>query len=299
MQGKVVVLTGGTSGIGEAAAMKLARMGARLVLVARDASRAEAALKRLRKISSGAANVHTAHLADLSLAAETRRVAREIAAAEPHIDVLINNAGLICAERQVTAEGCELTFATNHLAYFVLTDGLLPRLLDSAPARIVNTASEVHRGAKLDFSDLQSERGYSGFEVYAKSKLANVLFTSELARRVSGKGVTANSLHPGVVASRFGLPREGQGGDPSSARFLSAQGISPEEGAETIVYLASSMDAASASGQYFNQCRAVTPSQEAQDRVVAKRLWEESERLEGMESKGQGWAGQEDPPERV
>jgi len=279
MQGKIVVLTGGTSGIGEAAAVKLAKMGARLVLVAHDASRAEATLKHLQKVSPGTA--HTSHLADLSLVTETQRVAHEIAAAEPRIDALINNAGLICALRQVTAEGHELTFATNHLAYFVLTDGLLERLLASAPARIVNTASEVHHGAKIDFSDLQSERGYSGFGAYAKSKLANVLFTSELARRLSGKGVTANSLHPGVVASRFGLPREGQGGDPSSARFLQAHGISPEEGAETIVYLSSAAEAEKASGQYFNQCRAVTPSKEAQDRAVAKRLWEESEQLGG------------------
>jgi NAD(P)-dependent dehydrogenase (short-subunit alcohol dehydrogenase family) len=281
MQGKVMVLTGGTSGIGEAAALQLATMGARLVLVARDASRAEATLKRFKTVSPE--TEHTSHLADLSLVSETQRVGREVAAAEPRIDVLINNAGLICARRQVTAEAYELTFATNHLAYFVLTQALLPRLLASAPARIVNTASEVHRGAKLDFNDLQSQHGYSGFGVYAKSKLANVLFTRELARRLSGSGVTANSLHPGVVASRFGLPREGQGGDPSSARFLSAYGISPEEGAETIVYLASSADAAKASGQYFNQCRAVTPSKEAQDRAMAQRLWEESEQLGGTQ----------------
>ena len=276
-----MVLTGGTSGIGEAAALQLATMGARLVLVARDASRAEATLKRFKTVSPE--TEHTSHLADLSLVSETQRVGREVAAAEPRIDVLINNAGLICARRQVTAEGYELTFATNHLAYFVLTQALLPRLLASAPARIVNTASEVHRGAKLDFNVLQSQHGYSGFGVYAKSKLANVLFTRELARRLSGSGVTANSLHPGVVASRFGLPREGQGGDPSSARFLSAYGISPEEGAETIVYLASSADAAKASGQYFNQCRAVTPSKEAQDRAMAQRLWEESEQLGGTQ----------------
>jgi len=286
MQGKVVVLTGGTSGIGEAAAIKLAKMGARLVLVARDPSRAEATLKRLQKVSPGMA--HTSCLADLSLVAETQRVAREIAAAEPRIDVLLNNAGLICARRQVTAEGYELTFATNHLAYFVLTHGLLARMLGSAPARIVNTASEVHRGAKLDFEDLQSQRGYDGFGAYAKSKLANVLFTNELARRLSGRGVTANSLHPGVVASRFGLPREGQGGDPSSARFLSAHGISPEEGAETIVYLASAADAAKASGQYFNRCQAVTPSREAQDQAVAMRLWEESEGLGGINYRTEG-----------
>lgn len=252
------------------------------MLVARDTSRAEATLKRLQKVSPETV-AHTAHFADLSLVAETRRVGQEIVAVEPRIDVLINNAGLICARRQVTAEGYELTFATNHLAYFVLTHELLPRLLASAPARIVNTASEVHRGAKLDFRDLQSEHGYSGFEVYAKSKLANVLFTNELARRLSGKVVAANSLHPGVVASRFGLPREGQGGDLSSAGFLSAHGISPEEGSETIVYLASVADAAKATGQYFNQCRAVTPSKEAQDRAVAEKLWEESEQLAGID----------------
>lgn len=283
MQGKVVVLTGGTSGIGEAAAVQLAKLGARLVLVSRDASRAETTLKRLRTISPGIAKAteHTTHLADLSLVAETRRVAREIAAVEPRIDVLINNAGVICARRQVTAEGNELTFATNHLAYFVLTRELLPRLLDSAPARIVNTASEVHRGAKLNFGDLQSELGYSGFAAYAKSKLANVLFTNELARRLSGSGVTANSLHPGVVSSRFGLPRKGEVGDPSSAQFLSAHGISPEQGAETIVYLASSAEAAKSNGQYFNNCQPVAPSKEAEGRAVAVKLWEESERLGG------------------
>ncbi len=285
MQGKVVVLTGGTSGIGEAAAMKLASMGARLVLVARDASRAEATLKRAHRMSPGTAyaTAHSAHLADLSLVAETRRVAREIAAAEPCIDVLINNAGLICARRQVTAEGYELTFATNHLAYFVLTHGVLPRLLKSTAARIVNTASEVHRGTKLEFNDLQSQHGYNGFGAYAKSKLGNILFTNELARRLSGSCVTANSLHPGVVASRFGLPREGQGGDSSAARFLSTHGISADEGAETIVYMASSTDLTQASGQYYIRCRAVTPSKEAQVRAVAEKLWEESERLGGIE----------------
>jgi len=283
MRGKVVVLTGGTSGIGEAAALKLAEMGARLVLVARDAARAEATIKRLQNQSPGIG--HSAHLADLSLIAETQRVARKIAAAEPRIDVLINNAGLISAEREVTAEGLEMTFATNHLGYFVLTQGLLARLLASAPARIVNTASEVHRGATLDFGDLQSEHGYSGFAAYAKSKLANVLFTSELARLLSGSGVIASSLHPGIVASRFGQPRAGngrvQGGDPSLVRFLPSHGIPPEEGAETIVYLASAAEAATANGKYFIRRKAVAPSKEAQDLPVAEKLWEESERLVG------------------
>jgi len=277
MQGQVVVLTGGTSGIGEAAALKLASLGARLVLVARDPKRAEATLKRL---PSGVK--HTAHFADLSRIAETKRVADEIAAAEPSIDVLINNAGVMSAHRQLTADGLELTFATNHLAYFVLTQGLLPNLLASAPARIINTASEVHRGAQLDFADLQSEKGYSSYGAYGKSKLANVLFTRELARLLADTGVTVNCLHPGVVASRFAQPRNGQGGDPSAAGFLASQGIAPEKSAEAIVCLASSPDLAQTTGQYFNQSRLSTPSADAQDDTTAKKLWRESEQLAGI-----------------
>ena len=277
MQGQVVVLTGGTSGIGEAAALKLASLGARLMLVARDPKRAEATLKRL---PSGVK--HTAHFADLSRIAETKRVADEIAAAEPRIDVLINNAGIMSARRQLTADGLELTFATNHLAYFVLTQGLLPNLMASAPARIINTASEVHRGARLDFNFLQSEKSYSSYGAYGKSKLANVLFTRELAKRLDGTGVTVNCLHPGVVASRFAQPRNGQGGDPSAASFLASQGIPPEKSAEAIVYLASSPELSQTTGQYFNQSRLSKPSAEAQDDATAKKLWVESERLVGI-----------------
>jgi NAD(P)-dependent dehydrogenase (short-subunit alcohol dehydrogenase family) len=277
MQGQVVVLTGGTSGIGEATALKLAAMGARLVLVARDPQRAKATIERLKPGVS-----HTVHIADLSLLAETRRVAQEIAAAEPRVDILINNAGVMSAHRQRTADGLELTFATNHLAYFVLTQGLLPRLLASAPARIINTASEVHRGAHLDFADLQSEKRYSSYGAYGKSKLANVLFTRELAHRLAGSGVTVNCLHPGVVASRFAQPRKGQGGDPSAASFLASQGIAPEKSAQAIVYLATSPDLAQTTGQYFNQSPLSTPSEEAQDDTIAKKLWEKSEKLAGL-----------------
>jgi len=275
-----VVLTGGTSGIGEAAALQLAASGARLVLVARDPQRANATLKRLK---SGVN--HTAHIADLSRLAETKRVAQVIAAAEPRIDVLINNAGVMSAERQLTADGLELTFATNHLAYFFLTQGLLPNLLASAPARIINTASEVHRGAHLDFTDLQSEKRYSSYGVYGKSKLANVLFTRELARRLAGTGVTVNCLHPGVVASRFAQPRNGEGGDPSAASYLASQGIAPEKSAESFVYLASSPDLAQTTGQYLNQSVLSTPSEEAQNDAIAKKLWKESERLAGINYK--------------
>jgi len=276
----VVVLTGGTSGIGEATALQLAERGARLVLVARDPQRTARTLELLARKSP--AIKHTAYFANLSRPGEAARAAREIAAAEPRIHILINNAGIMSARRQVTADGFELTFATNHLAYFALTQGLLARLLASAPARIVNTASEVHRGARLDFDDLQSEKGYSGYGVYAKSKLANVLFTRELARRLAGTELTVNCLHPGVVASRFGQPRSGEGGDPSTASFLVTHGIPPQESGEAVVYLATSPDLAQVTGGYFNQKRVVMPSGEAQNLKIAEKLWAESEKLVGL-----------------
>src|SRR5258708_36103684 len=232
MQGTIIVITGGTSGIGQAAAVPLAGLGARIILIARDAERAEATLAQLREPSprSEPDAAHSVYWADLSRVAEVKRVAQEIAAAEPRIDVLINNAGGIFARRQVTPEGLERTFATNHMSYFVLTEGLRERLLGSTPARVINTASDVHRGARLDFDDLQSEKEYSGFGVYAKSKLCNVLFTRELARRLAGSAVTANCLHPVGVATRFGQDRGQDGGDPSAARFPRGTGIPPQEG---------------------------------------------------------------------
>jgi NAD(P)-dependent dehydrogenase (short-subunit alcohol dehydrogenase family) len=278
MKGKVVVITGATSGIGQVAAEKLAAMGARVVLVARDKTRAQATLARLRQAGPGVE--HSAHYADLSLISEMKRVAAEIAAAEPRIDVLINNAGAIFGSRQVTSDGLELTFATNHMAYFVVTHGLRDRLMAAAPARVINTSSDAHRREKLDFSDLQSANSYSGFKVYCRSKLANILYTRELARRLAGTGVTANSLHPGFVATRFG----DQSGGLLSFIFRLAKkfAISPEEGAETIVYLASSNEVANVTGKYFNQCRETTPTREAQDDNAARRLWQETEKLAGV-----------------
>jgi NAD(P)-dependent dehydrogenase (short-subunit alcohol dehydrogenase family) len=280
MQGKVVVVTGGTSGIGEVAAQKLASMGARIVLVARDRNRGEATLKRLR--SSGTGVAHAVHYGDLSRISEMKRLAAAISAAESRIDVLINNAGAMFGSRQVTEDKLELTFATNHMAYFVLTLGLRERLLASAPARVVNTASDAHRGCKLNFDDLQSTTGYSGFRVYGRSKLCNILFTRELARRWGGTGVTANCLHPGFVATRFG---DGSGGVLSvGTRVAKIFAISPEKGAQTIVYLASSPDVAGVSGQYFHQCRPATPTAEARDDAAAQRLWVESAKLAGDDS---------------
>ncbi len=278
MQGKVIVITGATSGIGQVAAERLAGMGARLVLVARDKVRGQATLTRLRERAPGI--VHSIHYADLSRLVEVKRVAAEIAATETRIDVLINNAGALFSSRQVTEDGLERTFATNHMAYVVLTQGLRERLIASAPARVVNTASNAHKRAQLDFDDLQSARGYRGFKVYGRSKLCNILYTRELARRWAGTGVTVNSLHPGFVATRFA----DQSGSLFSyiVRVAKMFAISPEKGADTIVYLASSPDVAHVSGGYFYKCRPVTPSKEAQDDAGAKRLWLESARLGGL-----------------
>ena len=280
MHGKVVVVTGATSGIGEVAAQRLADMGARIVLVARDKTRGEAALRRLRSADKSLA--HSIHYGDLSRISDMKRLAVEIAASEPRIDVLINNAGAIFGSRQLTADNLELTFATNHMAYFVLTLGLRERLLASSPARIVNTASDAHKGRVLDFDDLQSAKGFSALDVYGRSKLCNILFTRELCRRWSGKGVTVNCLHPGFVATRIG---NGSGGFLShAARLAKTFAISPEKGAETLVYLASSPNVAGVSGEYFYKCRPATPTAEARDDDAAQHLWVESAKLAGIEA---------------
>lgn len=278
MRGKVVVITGATSGIGLVAAERLSAMGARLVLIARDKTRGEATLAGLRK--SGSDANHTIHYADLSRIHEMKRVAAEVAAAEPRIDVLINNAGALFSSRTVTEDGLELTFATNHMSYFVVTHGLRERLLATKGARVINTASDAHEGKKLDFNDLQAANGYQGFKVYGRSKLCNILFTRELARRLQGTGVTANSLHPGFVNTRFG---DQSGGLLSlGVRIAKAFAISVEKGAETLVYLGSSDEVKDVSGAYFYKCRVAKPSKEAQDHEAAARLWKESARLAGI-----------------
>jgi NAD(P)-dependent dehydrogenase (short-subunit alcohol dehydrogenase family) len=280
MKGKVVVITGATSGIGEIAAQRLAGMGARIVLVARDAARGQKALTRLPGIGSSAP--HSIYYGNLSRISECKRVAAEIAAVEPRIDVLINNAGALFGTRHLTADNLEETFATNHMAYFVLTLRLKANLLAAAPARVVNTASDAHRGYTLDFDDLQAAKGYSAIRAYGRSKLCNILFTRELARRWSGKGVTANCLHPGFVATRFG---DASGGFLSSAVRIGKAlfAITPEKGAETIVYLASSPDVAAISGEYFYKCRPATPTAGGRDDAAASRLWNESAKLAGIE----------------
>ena len=279
MNGKVVVLTGGTSGIGWVAAERLARAGARLVLVARDRARGETALAKLRELNPRVA--HRIHYGDLSQIAEMKRLSVEIGADEPRVDVLINNAGALFNSKHVTEDGLERTFALNHVAYFALTHGLRARLEAAAPARVVNVASDAHRGAQLDFRDLQSASGYRGFTAYGRSKLCNVLYTRELARRWAGSGITANSLHPGFVATRFG--NESGGLLSYGVRFAKLFAISPQRGADTIVYLASSDEVAGITGGYFYKNRPATPSSEAQDDDAARRLWEETAALIGLE----------------
>jgi NAD(P)-dependent dehydrogenase (short-subunit alcohol dehydrogenase family) len=278
MQGKTVIITGGTSGIGEVAAVALAKMGARIVLVARDRLRGKATLARLRDSAPGTA--HSIYFADLLRLAEMKRVAAEIADHELRIDVVINNAGALFAKRRLTEDGLERSFALNHMAYFVMTEGLRERLLASGPARIINTASAAHQGATLDFDDLQSAKSFGARKAYGQSKLCNILFTRELARRLHGTGVTANCLHPGFVATRFG---DQSGGLISPLVWLAKFfAISPAEGARTIVYLASSPDVGETTGQYFYKSVQTTPSAAAQDDRSALLLWQRSAALAGM-----------------
>jgi NAD(P)-dependent dehydrogenase (short-subunit alcohol dehydrogenase family) len=278
LEGKVCVITGATSGIGEVAADELARQGARLVLIARDPARGEATLARLRAIAPAAA--HRVHYADLTTIAEMKRVGAEIAAAEPRIDLLVNNAGALFTTREVTADGLEKHFAVNHIAYFVVTQMLRERLVAAAPARIVSTASGAHYGAHLDLDDLQFAKSYAGFQAYQRSKLYNVMWTRELARRLAGTGVTANCFHPGFVATRYG---NNSGGLLSwGVRIAKLFAISSEKGAQTLVYLATSPEVAGVTGGYYTRCALKTPSDAGRDDAAARRLWEETARLAGM-----------------
>ena len=278
LDGKVCVITGATSGIGGVAAMRLAQMGARIVLVARDSGRAEATLARLRAIAPAAA--HRAHRADLSRIAEMKRVAAEIAAAEPRIDLLINNAGALFGARRLTEDGLERSFAVNHMAYFVLAHGLRDRLIAAAPARVVNTASTMHRIAWLDLDDLQYAKLYNGVFAYARSKLCNVLFTRELARRWAGTGVTVNCFHPGFTRTRFG----NQSGIFWAPLVFVAKAVAipPAWGAKTLVHLASSPEVADVTGGYFVRRRLTRPSRSAEDDDMARRLWDETTRIAGI-----------------
>jgi len=276
MDGKVCVVTGATSGIGKATAAALARLGATVVLVGRDRSRTEAAAAEISSVSASPPRVEIADLASLD---QVRELASRLAEQE-RIDVLVNNAGLVLGERRTTPDGFEHVFALNHLAPFLLTSLLLPKLTASAPARVVTVTSDAHSAARLDLTDPNLEHGWDSWRSYANSKLANILFTRELARRLDGTGVTANCAHPGVVRTGFG--RE--------ARPLLRLGVtiarpfmaSPERGADTIVYLASSPDVADETGGYYVKRQRREPSAAARDDAAARKLWEISEKMTGL-----------------
>ena len=278
LSGRTVVLTGASSGIGRATALGLADEGARLFLVGRTPERCEETLALIRRRTGrdDAAMLQ----ADLSSLKEVRRLAAELLARAERVHVLINNAGVTLFQRQLTVDGLEATFATNHLAYFLLTGLLLPRLRESAPARIVNVASDAHRFGRLDLSDLQNERRYRAMRVYGQSKTANLLFTQELARRIAGSGVTANALHPGGIRSNLGRS-EGRALEVLR-RVVGLFLKTPEQGARTSLHLACSPELDGVSGRYFAKCRERRPAAHARDPELARRLWERSEELTGL-----------------
>ena len=275
VSGKTVLVTGATSGIGLESAIVLARLGARVVLVGRDPARIAAAAATVRT-RAGVSPV--SHLCDFSSQASIRALASRLLDAHPSVHVLVNNAGGVHKRRALTGDGIEQTFATNHLGYFLLTTLLLDRLIASAPARIVTVASIGHRAATLDFDDLGFERGYAIMKAYRRSKLCNVLFAAELARRLEGTGVTSNSVHPGRVDTNIwsGAPLWAK---PLIALYLRRSFISVEAGAVPIVRLAASPDLDGVTGQYFEDTRAVPPAPLAQDATIARRLWSVSEGL--------------------
>ena len=270
MKGKICLITGGTNGIGKSTAHELASMGATVVIVGRDARKTSQVVEEIRAASGN--DTVDSLLADLSSQQEVRRLANEFESKYSHLDVLLNNAGAVFMQRQLSVDGIEMTFALNHLASFLLTNLLLDKIKASAPARIINVSSGAHTSGKIEFDNLQGELAFSS-RAYGNSKLATILFTMELARRLEGTGVTVNALHPGFVSTGFGKNNPGflmkviRAVVPLIAR-------SPEKGAETSIYLASSPDVQSITGRYFVDCKLTQPAPLATNTVVARKLWD-------------------------
>lgn len=284
MKDKVCLITGATAGIGKAAAAGLADLGATVVLVGRDTEKTSATAEQIQGLTG---NQEVSFLlADLSSQQSVRQLAEDFRAGFERLDVLVNNAGALMLSRQESSDGIEMTFALNHLSYFLLTNLLLDVIKSSSPSRIVNVASDAHQGAHLDFDDLQSQNSYGGYKAYGRSKLANLLFTYELARKLKGTGVTANGLHPGVVATSFMATNNGLRGRLYNF-FLKRVGRRVEDGARTVVYLATSPEVEGVSGGYFMDEGLVDSSEASYDKEASLRLWEESEALTGLESSGE------------
>jgi retinol dehydrogenase 12 len=279
LTGKVCLVTGATSGIGEVTAEALAKMGARVVILSRNPERCASTTQRIRSASGNPAVDFL--VADLSSQADIRRMAAEFHQRYDRLDVLVNNAGGFFLKRQESPDGIELTFALNHLNYFLLTNLLLDLLKASAPARIVNVSSGAHNGGKIDFEDLQGTRSYGGWKAYSQSKLANVLFTYELARRLNGAQVTVNALHPGFVATGFAKNNGWIASVGLSVVHLFAR--KPEEGARTVIYLASSPDVAGVTGKYFHDEKSVPSDSASYDEETARKLWQISAQMVGLE----------------
>lgn len=277
--GRTCFVTGATSGIGEETALAFARLGARVGILARSASRAKDTEARIAAATGRPIEIIEGDLASL---ASVRRAADAILARFDALHVFVNNAGVIGLERKTTVDGFETTFASNHLGPFLLTNLVLPRIVASAPARIVNVASDAHKFAKtgLDFEDLQNERAYKAFRVYGESKLANILFTRELARRLAGTGVTVNCVHPGAVATGLGA----QNGlfARSVITLLKPFFRSPARGADTTIHVATAPELANTSGEYLVDRKVTKPTAHARDDEAARRLWERSAELVGL-----------------
>jgi NAD(P)-dependent dehydrogenase (short-subunit alcohol dehydrogenase family) len=278
MDGKVALVTGGTSGIGKATAMALAAMGADVVVVGRDRERGERAAAEIRAQTGSRVDLA---LADLASQAGVRELAEGFKGRYDRLDVLVNNAGLVQSTRTESPDGLETTLAINHLAPFLLTNLLLDTLKESAPSRVVTVSSEAERWGNIDFDDLQSKKKYRGFPVYGMTKLANIMFTYELAERLEGTGVTATCMHPGAVNTRFGTNNRG----PMTLLFRAFKPFmrTPEQGADTVIWLASSPEVEGVSGRYYADRKVIEPKKIANDPAARRRLWEESERLTGIE----------------
>ena len=286
MKGKICLITGATSGLGKAAALQLAELGANLVLVGRSQERTTATVEQVRRQTS---NPDVDYIvADLSSQQAIRQLVETFKARYQRLDVLINNAGALMLSRQKSVDGIEMTLALNHLSYFLLTTLLLDLLKSSSPARIVNVSSDSHQEAAIDFEDIQMGQRYGGYRAYGRSKLANLLFTYELGRRLEGADVTVNGLHPGLVASNF-LANNGLRGRFFNF-FVRLVGRSTEKGAQTITYLASSPDLEGVSGKYFVDSGLVSSSQASYNQQDALKLWQMSEELTApaasLETKG-------------